>query len=199
MISFESVFITLFLFYSHFADIVFCRTWFKVDVPRFYAPVTTALLPLGEKSQWRGMKTVGQLKREKGLHATANPDHSYTPIVRKEKAFKPLTISKNLQKALPYKFKPKEAAVNERLEMEELRVPVIRSPHEEKVARMMKMIKASYDMKLKKQAETKEEARKKSKKLKDAIDFKRLQKQKETRRKMCRSMGKAERAEKNKH
>lgn len=144
------------------------------------------------------MKTVGQLKREKGIHATANPDHAYTAINRKEKAFKPLTIPKGLQKALPYKFKPKEAAVNERQEMEKLRVPVLRSPHEEKVARMMKMIKASYDMKMKKQTETKEETRKKTKKLKDAIDFKRLQKQKETRKRLCRSMGKAERAEKSK-
>lgn len=177
---------------------MFCRTWYKVDVPRFYAPVTTALLPLGEKSQWRGMKTVGQLKREQGLRASANPDSAYTPINRKEKAFKPLVIPKSLQKALPYKFKPKEAAANERLEMEKLRVPVIRSPHEEKVARMMKMLKANYDMKVKKQTDMKEEARKKSKKVKDAVDFKRLQKQKETRRKMCRSMGKAEKAEKSK-
>lgn len=169
-----------------------------MDVPRFYAPVTTSLLPIGEKSQWRGMKTVGQLKREKGIRREANPDSSYTPVVRKEKAFKPLVIPKALQRALPYKFKPKEAAVNERLAMEKQRVPVVRSPHEEKIARLMKMIKTNYDSKQKKQAQLKEEARKKSKKEKDAIDFKRLQKQKETRRRLCRSMGKAEKAEKNK-
>lgn len=178
---------------------MFCRTWYKVDVPRFYAPVTSALLPIGEKSQWRGMKTVGQLKREKGLRANANPDSSYTPINRKEKALKPLTIPKSLQKALPYKFKPKEAAVHERLEMEKQRVAIVRSPHEEKIAKMMKMLKANYDMKVKKQQGIKEQARKESKKVKDAIDFKRLQKQKETRRKMCRAMGKSEKAEKSKN
>lgn len=144
------------------------------------------------------MKTVGQLKREAGIQATANPDHSYTPINRKEKAFKPLILPKGLQRALPYKFKPKEAAVNERLAMEKQRVPVVRSPHEEKIARMMKMIKANYDMKQKKQAGLKEEARKKSKKEKDVIDLKRLQKQKETRRRLCRSMGKSQKAEKSK-
>lgn len=60
------------------SDIIFCRTWFKVDIPRFYAPVTNLLLPDEEKSMWQGMKTVGQLKREKNLRNEANTDSMYT-------------------------------------------------------------------------------------------------------------------------
>lgn len=60
------------------SDIVFCRTWFKVDVQKFYAPVTTLLLPENEKNQWIGMKTVGELKREKNIKVKTNTDHLYT-------------------------------------------------------------------------------------------------------------------------
>lgn len=60
------------------SDIIFCRTWFKVDVARFYAPVTNLLLPSSEKNQWTGMKTVGQLKREKNVKAKPSTDSLYT-------------------------------------------------------------------------------------------------------------------------
>lgn len=60
------------------SDIVFCRTWFKVDVPKFYAPVTSLLLPPVQKNQWKGMKTVGELKRENNIRAKANIDSMYT-------------------------------------------------------------------------------------------------------------------------
>lgn len=60
------------------SDIVFCRTWFKVDVPKFYASVTSLLLPPGNKNRWQGMKTVGQLKREKNIRNKANHDSMYT-------------------------------------------------------------------------------------------------------------------------
>lgn len=63
------------------SDIVFCRTWYKVDVPKFYAPVTSLLLPPDQKNQWQGMKTVGQLKREKNIRNKANKDSMYTVSV----------------------------------------------------------------------------------------------------------------------
>lgn len=59
------------------SDIVFCRTWFRVDVPQFYAPVTSLLLPPEDKTKWQGMKTVGQLKRERNIRAEANVDSMY--------------------------------------------------------------------------------------------------------------------------
>lgn len=62
------------------SDIVFCRTWFKVDVPRFYAPITSLLLSPEEKTKWQGMKTLGQLKREKSIRNEANLDSMYTVI-----------------------------------------------------------------------------------------------------------------------
>lgn len=60
------------------SDIVFCRTWYKVDVQKFYCPVTTMLLPAEERLAWTGAKTVGQLRREAGIKREANPDNLYT-------------------------------------------------------------------------------------------------------------------------
>ena len=60
-----------------FSDIVFVRTWFQVQIPSFYNPVTTLLLPKDKKNQWQGMKTVGQLRREKSIKVEVNEDSWY--------------------------------------------------------------------------------------------------------------------------
>jgi len=48
-----------------------------VTVPQLYNPVTSLLLPVGAKDAWRGMKTVGELKRERGIQNSVNADHLY--------------------------------------------------------------------------------------------------------------------------
>ena len=63
-----------------FSDIVFVRTWFQVQIPMFYNPVTTLLLPPDQKNQWQGMKTVGQLRREKNIKLEVNQDSLYKVI-----------------------------------------------------------------------------------------------------------------------
>jgi hypothetical protein len=62
-------------------DIVFCRTWYRVEVPKLYNPLTSLLLPPEQKNLWRGMKTVGQLKREKGIHSQPALDSLYTVCI----------------------------------------------------------------------------------------------------------------------
>jgi len=56
---------------------VFLKAWIPVTVPQLYNPVTSLLLPVGAKDVWKGMKTVGELKRERGIQNTVNPDHLY--------------------------------------------------------------------------------------------------------------------------
>lgn len=114
------------------SDIVFCRTWFKVNVPNFYAPVTNLLLPPEKKIKWVGMKTLAQLKREGNIQFEAKEDSSYKPIEREDLQFRPLVIPKSLQKALPYKDKPKLGPINPKKPLE--RVAVVHSPHEQKVS-----------------------------------------------------------------
>ncbi|XP_033161414.1 ribosome biogenesis protein BMS1 homolog [Drosophila mauritiana] len=170
------------------SDIVFCRTWFRVEVPRFYAPVTSLLLPLDQKSQWQGMKTLGQLKRERAVQNAAQPDSMYTSIVRKEKIFRPLTIPKALQRALPYKDKPKLGPENPKAEME--RVAVVNSPYEQKVSKMMKMIETNFkDKRQRERMEMKKRIKNYREKKREKMASKE-RRQKELRKKVSRAISK---------
>ncbi|KAK6645270.1 hypothetical protein RUM43_001546 [Polyplax serrata] len=171
------------------SDLVFCRTWYAVDVPKFYNPMTTMLMSPEKKSQWEGMKTMGQLKRERNIKNEAQKDSLYTPIVRKEKTFKPLTIPKALQKALPYKDKPKNPAQPKKNNVESTRVAVIKEPHEEKVAHLMKMIKTNYQHKKEEEKKAMIERVKKYEQTKKAEEMRRLKRQKELRRHVFRTLG----------
>ncbi|XP_055843256.1 ribosome biogenesis protein BMS1 homolog [Episyrphus balteatus] len=172
------------------SDIVFCRTWFRVDVPRFYAPVTSLLLSLDKKQHWQGMKTLGQLKRENNIKNEATLDSLYTEIKREPKIFKPLTIPRALQRALPYKDKPKHASANPKKTVEEERVAVIRSPHEQKVAKMMKMIETNYEDKKKREKHETKQRLKNFKVQKKADEVRKLKRQKELRKKVSRALSK---------
>lgn len=174
------------------SDIAFCRTWFKVDVPQFYAPITNMLLPAGEKSQWHGMKTLGQLKREKNIRAEVNEDHLYKEIKRPVYQPKPIVIPSSLQRSLPYKDKPKQASKNPMKKFEATRVAVVHSPHEQKIAKMMKMLKANHQAK-----EAKQKAQSNAKyitkvKSKQKVEVKNLQKQKDLKKKIFRALSKAQ-------
>ncbi|XP_045461240.1 ribosome biogenesis protein BMS1 homolog [Harmonia axyridis] len=127
------------------SDIVFCRTWKKVDVPQFYNPVTNLLLPIDQKNTWKGARTTGEIKRENNIKAQVNPDHLYEPIIREEKPFAPLVIPKKLQAALPYRDKPKHGIRMSEKKKGTGRVAVIMEPKEQKVMNMMKMIKTVYN------------------------------------------------------
>ena len=120
------------------SDIVFVRTWFTVEVPKFYAPVTNLLFPPEEKSKWQGMRTVGEIKRERRIKADPNADNFYRPVARDPKAFKPLTIPKGLQEALPYRLKPKFSRPERNIDSE--RVNIELDSREKKKRKMMKMM-----------------------------------------------------------
>ncbi|XP_062544498.1 ribosome biogenesis protein BMS1 homolog [Armigeres subalbatus] len=174
------------------SDIVFCRTWFKVNVPNFYAPVTNLLLPPEKKIKWIGMKTLSQLKRDNNIQFEAKEDSSYKPIEREELKFRPLVIPKSLQKALPYKDKPKLGPINPKKPLTSGRVAVVYSPHEQKVSKMMKMIKTNFKNKEQKQKQLSKQKSQKYKKQKIDTDFKKLQRQKELKKKVFKAISKME-------
>jgi len=91
------------------SDIVFLRSWYRVDVPKFCITVKTLMMPREERDKWRGARTLGRIRHEEGLKASnnVNPDSIYKPVERKQFQFRPFTIPKQLQKELPYKDKPK--------------------------------------------------------------------------------------------
>lgn len=120
------------------SDIVFLRSWYTVTVPRFCITITTLLLPPDERAKWRGARTVGQLRFERGLHAdSTNQDSIYKPVERKKFEFRPLKIDPKLQKDLPYKEKPKFLPkLTNKIE----RVKAIKSKDEAKQIKVLKML-----------------------------------------------------------
>lgn len=175
------------------SDIVFCRTWFKVDVTKFYAPVVNLLLPIGNKNAWEGMKTKGQLKRERNIKSDANTDSMYTDVVRQPKVFKPLVIPKELQKGLPYKLKPKVKATTlthkkTKATILPNKVAVVKSPHEQKVSNVMKMLKTNFEKKKEVQKEMTTERIKKHKKQQEAEEWAKIKRQKELKKRICRHL-----------
>lgn len=180
------------------SDIVFCRTWYKVDVPKFYNPVTSLLLPLEEKNQWQGMKTTGQLKREKNIHIHPNKDSMYTPIERTTKVFKPLSIPRSLQRELPYRDKPKLTPSSNKYKpnFKNGRVAVVREPKEANIARLMKMIKTNYAYK---QKQLKEATKRRIEAHQAQIavaEARKLSKQKELKKHVFRELSKLEKKKK---
>ena len=57
------------------SDIVFLRAWYPVKPKKFYNPVTSLLLKGGEG--WKGMRTVGQIRRDGGMKVPRNKDSEY--------------------------------------------------------------------------------------------------------------------------
>lgn len=176
------------------SDVIFCRTWFKVDVTKFYAPVVNLLLPVGSKNAWQGMKTKGQLKRERNIKNDANTDSMYTEIVRGPKVFKPLVIPKELQKGLPYKLKPKSKSITlSKINLKEKvsnRLAVIKSPHEKRVSTVLRMLKTNFNKKKEIQKEQTAERAMKFKKQQDEEEWRKIKRQKELKKKICRHLSK---------
>lgn len=61
-------------------DIVFLKTWYQVEIPKFYNPVTNMLMSSDERAEWKGMKTLGMLRKEKGVKAPFSADSQYQPV-----------------------------------------------------------------------------------------------------------------------
>lgn len=169
------------------SDIVFLRAWTEVPVLRFYMTLTTLLAPDEEKTRWQGMKTVGQLRAERGLHAPVLQDSLYKPPERKTFHFKPFVIPKELQKNLPYKDKPKVKSVIEGGNALE-RVAVVLEESEKEKLKLMQMMKTVH--------------KEKQRKVKDKViqrvrqhraecrknEMKQLKRQKELKKRICKAL-----------
>jgi ribosome biogenesis protein BMS1 len=63
------------------SDSIFLKTWFAIEVPKFYLPLTNLLLPIktsNEKnSSWVGLKSLGELKKEKSIKVVPDENSLY--------------------------------------------------------------------------------------------------------------------------
>jgi len=114
------------------SDMVFLKSWYAVEVPKFYAPITNLLDQSFTSDNWIGLKTLGELKYINNIRVMPNENSLYKPITREEKVFAPLKIHKKLEEKLPFKFINKSDAVLDD-PIAKQRVAVIREPKEAKV------------------------------------------------------------------
>jgi ribosome biogenesis protein BMS1 len=140
------------------SDIIFLRTWTQVDLKEFYYPVFSRLMPEGQ--QWQGLRTIGKLRHDLKQTAPLNRDSLYKPIEREARKFNPLRIPAKLQKALPFKSKPKlnKKRSNRNKETYENARAVVMNPKERKLYTMMQQVRTVRNEKTKKRKLT-EEAR----------------------------------------
>ncbi|KAG9469029.1 hypothetical protein GDO78_021346 [Eleutherodactylus coqui] len=165
------------------SDIVFLRTWYAVTVPSFYNPVTSLLKPVGQKESWTGMKTVGQLRHELGIKRKPQKDSLYKPIMRQERHFNPLHIPKALQKALPFKSKPKMMEKKGKVPRDKVRPAVIREPHERKIMALLNALGTVNNYKKQKAKVKQKQQRKEFLQLKQKEGEEKLKRQKEAKKK----------------
>ncbi|XP_021107272.1 ribosome biogenesis protein BMS1 homolog isoform X2 [Heterocephalus glaber] len=175
------------------SDIIFMRTWYPVSVPAFYNPVTSLLKPVGEKDTWSGMRTTGQLRLDHGIKLKANKDSLYKPILRQKKHFNSLHIPKALQKALPFKNKPKLQAKAGKVPRDKWRPAVIREPHERKILALLDALSTVNSQKLKKAKEQRHLHNKEHARVKQKEEEEKLKRQKDLRKKLFRIQGQRER------
>uniref|UniRef100_A0A8C0TXZ1 Bms1-type G domain-containing protein n=1 Tax=Canis lupus familiaris TaxID=9615 RepID=A0A8C0TXZ1_CANLF len=175
------------------SDIVFMRTWYPVSIPAFYNPVTSLLKPVGEKDTWSGMRTTGQLRLAHGVKLKPNKDSLYKPIVRQKKHFNSLHIPKALQKALPFKNKPKTQAKAGKIPKDRRRPAVIREPHERKILALLDALSTVHSQKMKKAKEQRHLHNKEHYKVKQKEEEEKLKRQKDLRKKLFRIQGQKER------
>ncbi|PKU38877.1 ribosome biogenesis protein hypothetical protein [Limosa lapponica baueri] len=174
------------------SDIVFVRTWYPVSIPTFYNPVTSLLKPAGEKDSWSGMKTTGQLRHERGIKLKQNKDSLYTPIVREKRHFNKLHIPKALQKALPFKNKPKNLEKKGKTPKDQWRPAVIREPHEKKISALLSALSTVNNYKIRKAKVKHREQLKEYLKVKQKEDEQKFKRQKEAKKKIYRILGQRE-------
>ncbi|KFP88135.1 Ribosome biogenesis protein BMS1, partial [Apaloderma vittatum] len=174
------------------SDIVFVRTWYPVSIPTFYNPVTSLLKPAGEKDSWSGMKTTGQLRHERGIKLKQNKDSLYKPIVREKRHFNKLHIPKALQKALPFKNKPKNLAKKGKTPKDQWRPAVIREPHEKKISALLSALSTVNNYKIRKAKVKHREQLKEYLKVKQKEDEQKFRRQKEAKKKIYRILGQRE-------
>ncbi|XP_071805249.1 ribosome biogenesis protein BMS1 homolog [Asterias amurensis] len=174
------------------SDIIFLRTWVPVEIPKFYNPVTTLLLPKDEKDTWTGMRTVGQIRKDKNIKLVANQDSLYKPTERKIHHFSALRIPRALQRALPFKDKPKKVGkkAKQRGGGGKSYRGVVLEPEEKKVASLMSQLSTLYKERQRNEKQAMVKRVKIHRKKVKEIEQQRDTRQKQAKQELYRALGK---------
>lgn len=110
-------------------DIVFCRTWYQIKIPKFYSTVTNLLTAMDTLAKDKYTLNESKIKTETKIQT----DSLYLPIVRTFKQPSEIKIPKKLQGRIPFKEKQKTILNKTKTKASAKKVFTIRSPLERKV------------------------------------------------------------------
>ena len=144
------------------SDVVILRTWYPVQIKKFYNPVTSLLLK--NKTEWKGLRLTGAIRHARSLLTPMNNDSAYKKIERQERHFNGLKIPKAIQRDLPFKSQIHQMKPQKKKTYMQKRAVVLNG--EEKKARsfmqkVMTISKAKDEMKKVKKTEQRKERLKK--------------------------------------
>jgi len=87
------------------SDIVFLRSWIKIEPEKYYNPLFTLLLK--DKANWKGIRTIGRVCYEENIKPSKKIDSIYQITQRPKQRFAPFRVSRKLYLNLPFKSKTK--------------------------------------------------------------------------------------------
>ncbi|KAJ3914461.1 GTP binding protein [Lentinula edodes] len=190
------------------SDIVFLRAWYTVQPRKFYAPVTSLLLPSPTisqassdesppqtKSTWLGMRLTGTLRRTLNIPTPLQRNSTYThkSIIEQERTqkkgkFAPLVVPKNLIRELPYKSKPKLIGKQSSRTYLQKRAVVL-EPEEKRAVALLQQIRALRKDQVKRRREKKAGKREEKEKREGGKEKAGEEKEKERKKSVMRSVG----------
>eukprot|EP00798_Chlamydomonas_sp_ICE-L_P024730 gene24730-10366_t len=157
------------------------------------ASAAPATVPTPAEPGWVGMRTVAQMRRDKGIAAPRNQDSLYRDIERAPRRFNPLKIPKALQAALPFKSKPKvQVARKSGSKTLDQKRAVVLEPQERKAVTLLQQLNAIRNERAGKRREQQGRKREERAKKTAKEDAWKSQLSKEERKKRYRNEGQAE-------
>ncbi|KAL2710428.1 Ribosome biogenesis protein BMS1 [Kluyveromyces marxianus] len=162
------------------SDIIILRSWYPIQVKKFYNPVTSLLLK--DKTEWKGLRLTGKIRADLGIETPTNNDSTYKKVERVERNFNGLKVPKSIAKDLPFKSQIHQMKPQKKKTYMAKRAVVLGG--EEKKARsfmqkVMTISNAKEEKKKSKKAEERKERLKKLAKLEEAKKEKEKQKKKD--------------------
>ncbi|PCH40312.1 GTP binding protein [Wolfiporia cocos MD-104 SS10] len=168
------------------SDIVFLRAWYSIQPRKFYNPVTSLLL--SHKTEWKGMRLTGRVRRDEGIKTPSNVNSTYKPIQRPERRFNSLKVPKKLQAVLPYASKPKNTRAQQRQTYLQKRAVVL-EPEEKRAIALLQQARALRKDQVARRKEKREERRVAHRQKVQKEEAKKTEKDKEKRKEYMRVAG----------
>jgi ribosome biogenesis protein BMS1 len=169
------------------SDIVIMRTWYPVEIKRFYNPVTSHLMK--DQQEWKGMRLTGQIRHENNIELVNKNDSLYGNVQRKDRHFNGLKVPRSIKQDLPFKSQIHEMKPQKKQTYLQKRAVVLKGD-EKKARDLMQRLATIAKSKEEKRKSTKDDKRKEKLKKLAKLEEVRTQKEKERKREFFAKEGK---------